>query len=126
LLVRLHEDQKKLIAAQESSSPTSDIKQIQRGINRIWSELTRRVSVALAVFTFTLMGAAFAVTISRRRSPMGLCIVLGLATLYLIAFFAAKGTDHLLTTSMLLYLGPHVLIIGLSIWALKRTVRGVE
>lgn len=126
LLVRLDEENKLLFQAKKDNKPESELKQIQRSLNRGHSEIVRRISLALAIFTFTLMGAAFGVSISRYHSSRGVFFVIGLAAMYMIAFFAAKGIDHLFMASSLLYLLPHLLIVILSIWVLKRTAKGVE
>lgn len=126
LLVRLDEDHQALMRAKSNQAPESEIKQISRSISRGNSEIVRRISVALAVFTFTLMGAAFGISISRNRSSRGLYVVIGLAALYLMAFFAAKGMEHVFPTAASLYLLPHVLIVGLSLWALRRSACGIE
>jgi len=52
--------------------------------------------------------------------------VIGLACLYLIGYFVAKGIDHQFIASSLLYLVPHVIIVILSIWILKRVTKGIE
>lgn len=126
LLVRLNEESKLLAKAREEKKPESELKQIQRSLNRGYSEIIRRVSLAVAIFTFTLMGAAFGVSISRYHSSRGVFFVIGLAALYMIAFFAAKGVDHLFIASSLLYLVPHLVIILLSLWVLNRAAKGVE
>lgn len=126
LLVRLQGEEAALNQAVADNHPTNEIRQIKRNINRCYSEIMRRTSIALAAFTFTLMGAAFGVSISRHRSRRGLLFVVCLAAFYLIAYFVAKGSDHLLAISFLLYTIPHMLIIALSIWTLKRVTRGIE
>lgn len=126
LLVKLSDEKKALAESKAEQDPVSTQKQIQRSINRCYSELIRRLSVALAVFTFTLMGATFGISISRNQSSKGLIFVIALAAFYLVAFFTAKGIDHLLAASTMLYLVPHAVIIVASIWTLKRATRGIE
>ncbi len=126
LLTKLEDEKGVLKEAKASAQPVSFQKQIQRNIHRIYTEIFRRFSAALAVFTFSLMGMAFGVSISRTYSNRGLFIVIGLASLYLIAFFTAKGVDHLLAASFLFYFVPHILIIILSLWALRRAACGIE
>ncbi|MCE5317152.1 MAG: LptF/LptG family permease, partial [Parachlamydia sp.] len=106
-------------------SETSEAPLNQDAIYRIYSEMLRRLSVALAAFTFTLMGIAFGISTSRTRSQKSICAVLFLSTLYLACFFAAKNYDHLLTLSATLYLVPQALIIGFSLWKLNRITRGI-
>jgi len=126
LLVRLNEERQNRELAIQTGKPVSEQKQIQRNLNRCYSEICRRISVALAAFTFTLMGASFGVRIGRKRSYKGIFLVIGLASLFLIAYFAAKGIDHLLISSTLLYMVPHLVIIIASLWMLSRATKGIE
>lgn len=126
LRVRINDALEHLQEAKKNGAPISEVKQIQRSINRGYSELVRRISLGIAAFTFTLMGAAFGISISRTRSNRGLFFVVGLASLYIVAYFAAKGIDHLLLSSSLVYLVPHLIIILSSIWVLNRISKGIE
>lgn len=126
LLLKLNDDLTAKADAIQNSLPASEQKQMQRCINRCYSELARRVSLALAAFTFTLMGAAFGVNISRRQTNFGVITVIVLSALYLAAFFAAKALDHHLIASMALYFTPHLLMVTLSLWTLSRSIKGIE
>lgn len=126
LHIRLEEDQTALAEAKQANLPISTQKQIQRSINRTYAEIIRRFAIALSAFTFTLMGASFGISISRNRSRRGVLIVTGLASIYLVTFFLAKGVDHLLAATLSLYLVPHLLIIGASLWSLHRSTHGIE
>lgn len=126
LMVRLLDDKEALKEAIAQERPMSDQKQIKRSINRDYTEIFRRISLAMSVFTFTLMGAAFGVSISRQKSNKGMIYTICLATLFLVTYFAAKGMDHVLTLPMILYFAPHALIIALSVWALQRASKGIE
>jgi lipopolysaccharide export system permease protein len=126
LLTRLSDQKKSLLEAKQLDKPISLQKQIQRSIYRIYTEIIRRFSVAIAVFTFTLLGTSFGLSISRQHSNRGLFIVLGLASFYLIAFFVAKGISHLFAASTILYTAPHLLIVFLSLWTIRRTAKGIE
>jgi lipopolysaccharide export system permease protein len=126
LLVRLHEQKEDLAQAREDNVSSVEQKQISRSIDRVYSEIIRRLSVAFAVFTFTFMGVSFGIGISRSRSNRGLFFVIGLASLYLISYFVGKGIDHLLLAASLLYTVPHLIIIGLSAWNLNRISKGIE
>lgn len=127
LLAHIQEQKNALRVAKEEEAPPHVVKQIKRHLNRSLSEVSRRISLALAVFTFTLMGAAFGVNVGRQRSPQrGVAFVVGLATLYLVSFFAAKGVDSSVFLTTFLYMGPHILIAALSIGALWRISRGIE
>lgn len=109
--------------SQENSG--SDHKLHKRFISQDYSEIMRRLSVALAPFTFTLMGLSFGITINRRSSIRGLIYVIALAGLFLGTYFMARGIGHLLLTSSLFYFVPHIIIIVLSISVLKRISRGL-
>lgn len=95
-------------------------------ISRIYAEIIRRISIATAVFTFTLMGLAFGISISRHQSSKGLMWIISLAAIYLGAFFTAKGIEKNLVAASLLYLLPHAIIIGASTWMIRRISQGVE
>lgn len=125
LWARLEDENAQLKAAEERGAPLSELKQIQRSINRVYSDFARRVSSSLAVLAFTLLGAAFGVTISRIKAHYKVGIVIGLGAIYLICFFAGKGIDHLLAASVALYFAPLALMMGASWWALRRTNQGV-
>lgn len=126
LMTRIGDERSALNQAVEAEHPSSEIKQLTRNINRGYNEVFRRVSLAVAVFTFTLLGAAFGVSISRHKSNRGLIYIIGLATLFLVAFFSAKGMEHQLSLPAFLYFFPHLLIVALSLWTLRRASQGIE
>lgn len=121
LLLRLEEQQKQL----KAQLSNGEKKQSQRDIYRSLSEIFRRTSVGLAAITFTLMGAAFGMSVGRIKTNRGVFTVIFLAALYLTCFFIAKGIDHHIEASFILNFGPHLLIIALSLWALNRVSKGV-
>lgn len=125
LLARLDGEIEHYETAENAGMPTSELKQIQRSINRMYSDVARRVSASLAVFAFTLMGAAFGISVSRMKTPYKVGAVIGLGALYLICFFAGKGMDHLLEASIILYFAPLFLMIGTSYWTLRRANKGM-
>jgi lipopolysaccharide export system permease protein len=122
LLARLREEKKRYAIEKESQA----VQTTKENINRCYSEITRRVSVAIAALTFTLLGLSFGISINRTPSIKKVFYVIFLAGLYLTAFFAAKGADHLLLRSILLYTVPHLLIITSSVIVLIRISRGIE
>ena len=126
LILRTREALKKLSQAKHKNEHSEKIKPLQRRVNGCLAEISRRLSVACAVFTFTLMGAAFGMSISRQRSKRGVFFVVTLAAIYLASFFTAKNIDHLFVWSTCLYTVPLVIIILLSIWNLKRVTKGIE
>jgi lipopolysaccharide export system permease protein len=89
-------------------------------------ELSRRLSISLAAFTFTLIGMTFGIQLSRNRSKKGVIYAVSLACFYLICFLTAKSFKHSAVTSSLIFLLPHPLIIFLSLRTLKSINRGIE
>lgn len=125
LFVRLNHQKETLNNLEARKAPKEEVKKVNKSLHQSYVEIVRRFSLAIAVFSFTLMGTSFGISISRNRSSKGLLFVMGLTAMYLISYFAAKGIDHLLIASSLTYLIPHVIIILLSIWNLRRITRGV-
>lgn len=113
-------------ALEKTKESSEELKQIQKNINRSYSELIRRISIAIAALTFTLMGASFGISISRNRSNRGLIYIIGLAATYIVAFFSAKSLEHQFLLSTLLYILPHIVIVALSLWMLTRLSKGLE
>lgn len=125
LLARLDEENHALAMA-DPDMPKEDRKEIVCNISRCHSEIVRRISVALAAFTFTFMGAAFGISITRSRSQRGVVFVICLAAMYLISYFVAKALEQNFLASSLLYLAPHVIIVLLAIWTLRNVSKGIE
>lgn len=127
LLIKLHNERQNLLQADmDTPQDVLKIKEARQAYNRCCLDIIRRISIALGVFSFTLMGIAFGINISRNGSNRGIFYVVLLGTLYLIAFFGAKEVDHQLILGSLLYILPHVIIIGASLLMLKRINCGIE
>lgn len=125
LLTRVQEQRHLLQKAKEEGKTGDELKSLRKELDRSLSEITKRSSIAFAVFSFTVMGSAFGMGIGRRKSPYRLYLAIVLTTLYLIAFFVAKGIDRFeLATA--LYLFPHLLILLASFLILRRLARGIE
>lgn len=122
LLARIKE-QKELLGRNDNRNL---VKQLRHQLNRSQSEIVKRTSIAIAVFSLTLMGAAFAMNISRNKRMMNLLIIIALTALYLISFFTAKSLEHQRLLSAILFLLPHVLIITASLIYVRRMSRGIE
>jgi len=89
-----------------------------------YSEILRRITVGIAAITFTLLGCAFGIQVSRRKTIRGLIIALLLAGFYLVCFFIGKSLGERYVMAGLTYFVPHVLITGISIWKLNRVSTG--
>jgi lipopolysaccharide export system permease protein len=127
LLVKLHNENQHLQHVRiDTPKDSIKIKQALNTCSRCYLEIIRRFSIALSVFSFTLMGIAFGINIGRNNSNRGVVYVILLGTLYLVAFFGAKEADYNLILGTLLYVMPHVIIVGASLWMLKRINYGIE
>lgn len=89
-------------------------------------ELSRRLSLGLAAFTFTLIGVAFGMEIGRNHKKRGVFWAIGLAALFMICFVSAKSFRSAPMTATLFYLLPHPLLALFCIRSLKSVDRGVE
>lgn len=89
-------------------------------------EISRRLSISLAAFTFTMTGLAFGMHIGRNRSKKGIIWAIGLAALFLVCFIAAKSFRHIPLVATLVYLLPHPCILLISLRAIRSVRQGVE
>lgn len=103
-----------------------DTKKSLLSFGRAQSEIARRVSIALAAFTFTFIGISFGMEIGRNRTKKGIFWAFGLASFFLICFISAKSIRHAPMLATIAYLLPHPLIFFLSLRFLKSQSRGVE
>ncbi len=122
LMTRIADEKEKLNA--HSSKESS--KNIQRNVNRGYTEIMRRISIAIAVFTFTLMGLSFGASISRNKSNRGVIYLISLAALYLACYFVARSIEYQFTAAFILYLVPHLVIILLSTLSFMKLSKGIE
>lgn len=126
LLARIQDQRQLLKEARLKEEDPVKLKNLKMQLNRSLSEITKRFSMAFAVFSLTLMGTACGINISRRKHYYPLFIVIALTTFYLVAFFVAKGLDHQFLLATTLYLTPHLLIIVIAIFTLRRVSKGIE
>jgi lipopolysaccharide export system permease protein len=124
LLARMKEQRALLEEARQNEDSAEQIKLLAGHLNRSQSEIMRRLSIAIAVFSFTMMGTAFGISLNRRRSYLPLYCAIALTTLYLMAFFAAKGNEHQKWLAAQLFLLPHLIIITASLYSLRRVAKG--
>lgn len=126
LLIRKDETKEIMQSLIQQKAKAEEIKQARYGYYRTLSEMIRRFSASFSVFSFTLLGLAFGIRISRNKSNLSLFYVVFFASLYLISFFAANSFDQAIISASLLYFIPHVLICAASLWTLRKISRGVE
>ncbi|MDP1835945.1 MAG: LptF/LptG family permease [Chlamydiales bacterium] len=112
--------------AKQEGIDSRDLRKLKKQLAAVDSEIVRRVSLAISVFTFTLMGIAFGMHLTPRQVQRGLTWVLILATGFLVCYFTAKGLHGHMGTAIALYLLPHAIIITLCCRALKHVSEGRE
>jgi lipopolysaccharide export system permease protein len=98
-------------------TPKFDIGSIN--FNRLadFSEMCRRISLSIAVFTFTLLGASFGIEQGRVKSRKNLVLALLLSLLLLLCYFLNK-------TAPLLSLIIHPCIWAFCLMRLRKVARG--
>lgn len=126
LLARIEEQRQAVKTAIKGEQSSTSVKELKSHLGKSLADVSRRLSIALAVFSFTLMGASFGMHISRKRSYLSLYLAIFLTTFYLVTFFTAKGLDRNWVLATTLYLAPPLLLILGSIFMLRRTGRGIE
>lgn len=89
-------------------------------------EIVRRISFAIAAFTFTFIGAAFGMDIGRDRKKRGIFTAIILASLTLICFLTAKSIKHSPYTSIVIFLLPHPIVLYSCLAYIRRISRGIE
>ncbi|KIC72907.1 hypothetical protein DB44_BY00300 [Candidatus Protochlamydia amoebophila] len=126
LLIRAQEQKQAFRQAKLENKNPVIVKDLKGQFHKSLSEIAKRSSIAFAVISFTLMGTAFGMNISRQRKHKNLLIVIILTTFYLTTFFLAKGLDQQFYLSFVLYLLPLILIDIISLWTLNRISNGIE
>ncbi|MFA6916681.1 MAG: LptF/LptG family permease [Parachlamydiales bacterium] len=101
-------------------------KEAKKNISRVYTELGRRVSAALALFTFTLLGAAFSIQIGRQQRRWSMLTLGLLSGVFLLCYFLAKSLDDKVVPALLLYFVPQLFLISLSSFKLYRLNHGKE
>ena len=121
LLIRLKDLKHQLVSFEDPE----EIKATQKSIRQLYSEIARRISAGLSPITFTLLGLAFGMSVSRMKNSFQLIFPIGLAATYLVCFFAAKAMESKVLISYLLYLAPHLVIIAASLRKISKINRGI-
>ncbi|MCE2983596.1 MAG: LptF/LptG family permease [Parachlamydia sp.] len=123
LIIRIGAQKAQLLQAKFEGKA---LKPFTQQINRSLSEIAKRISLSLAVISLTLMGIAFGMQISRQNNKRKGFFVIALTLIYLMSFFVAKGSEHYIILSSLLYFLPLGLIALFSLITLQRINQGRE
>lgn len=95
------------------------------GNDKIFQEVSRRLSLGLAALVFTLVGMAYGIETQRKGNLRGILSASALMALYLITFAAAKSMKHHMLPSTMLYLAPLGLILFICLRQFKKIARGI-
>lgn len=127
LLLKLQEEKAKAnLLSSQGQGAHEELQLADQSVKEIYLELMRRISLALAAFTFTLMGAAYGITVFHRgKVKKRLFSIISLVLLALVGYFVAQGVDRYLLLASLLYLIPHPIIVGCSLLRLRRAAYGI-
>ena len=87
-------------------------------------ELLRRTTLSLAVFSFTLLGAAFGFVQTRNPSKKGILIAFGLSLMLLTSYLLGKELKSLSLIATFAFLTPHPLIWAVSFFKLRKIAKG--
>lgn len=93
---------------------------------RACMEIGKRLSLGLAAFTFTLIGCAYGVEISRHRKKRSIIYAIALAALFMVTFISAKSLRDMPYIASLIYLAPHPIIILFCLRSLRKVAGGRE
>lgn len=89
-------------------------------------EIIRRLTLSLSLLSFTLLGFAFGIEVSRLSSKRGLLKTVALGLTFLICYLLGKGFKHEFYLSALVYLIPHPLIWFFSCAHLQKIGKGAS
>ena len=89
-----------------------------------WVEILRKVSLSLAVVTFTLLGAAFGMQEGRTFSKKGSLVVFLFTLIFLMSYLGLKELKNHLFLSYLAALLPHLSILLACCYRLRNLSRG--
>lgn len=97
---------------------------LQKELRSAEIEMLRRLSLAFAVFSFTLLGCAFGIEEGRNPKRTNLFFALSLMLLVLLSYFLGKGLKSFPYLSAIALLGPHPFIWICSSIHLYRITKG--
>lgn len=120
LLAKKNDLIKKLYEAELISKHVSFTK---RQLAKCYSEMTRRITLALSVISFSLLGMSYGISIGRATKKRHLSLV-SLTALFLVCYLGGKALETHILASCTLYLIPHAVIIFAAIKQLLRIQRG--
>ncbi len=116
------------LEANTLSLPMLRIRSVENGKHALGAriEILRRISLSIAVFSFTLLGAAFGIEQGRTPSKKGLLYIFCLTLTVLISYLLGKELKNWLIPAIVAFFAPHILIWITSILQLRRISKGLS
>lgn len=87
-------------------------------------ELSKRLSLALAPFSFTLVGASFGISLGRKKSSIGPLLGASNILFFLFCFLGARSMRHNPYIATMIVLLPHPVLLLSSLFWLKTVNQG--
>lgn len=113
-------------ACQDPSADAAKCKDIKKALQKGYSEISRRLSLALTFFSFTCVGAAFGMQIGRQQHSRRILWMGLLAAAALLCYFLAKSYEDRVVTASIYYFAPQACLLIISGWMVHRINRGIE
>ncbi len=107
-------------------NPVRKVGKQKHGIEAHYTDILRRIGLALSVFSFTVLGMAFSVEIGRNAKKKNFFIIFILTVFSLLCFFVGQAFRHRILLSYAVYFVPHLLILFFSFLKLRRISGGIE
>lgn len=120
LLAKYRDVQGKLSQA-KTPSQSKEAKMI---LKQVRSEISRRISLGLAAFSFCILGSAFAMNAHRSPSRFDFYTLCALTALFLICFFLAKSLERYFYLVMGLHILSHTTVLFFAFTRLHKLSKG--
>lgn len=125
LLISIRNLKEQLVLA-KLKGDSKEVKKLKEAQSKNYCEISKRISIGISAFTFTLLGISFAIEIGRNRKRKNFFIMVSLTIFSLICLFTGKIFDRYFILATAIYFVPHLIILITSLWGLSRVARGIE
>lgn len=121
LLHRIHDLSAK---AQEQGVDPKTASEAKRQANKSRAEFIRRLSLSLALFTFTLLGWSYGIRLGRHMTLAPLLLCGGWSAFIIATFCLGHGLGHRFLTSIALFILPQLAATATALLRLRAYERG--
>lgn len=125
LLISIRNLKEQLVLA-KLKGDSKEVKKLKHAQSKNYCEISKRISIGISAFTFTLLGISFAIEIGRNRKRKNFFIMVSLTIFSLVCLFTGKIFDRHFILATAIYFVPHFIILFTSLWGLSRVARGIE